>query len=327
MLGPLDVVHVGERGAVPREPRRAAAGGGDDAELHVGVRRAGARVAERRRRLIGVAGVGDVEGIDLALVGALVEELRRVGRPPVAACAIELLLRDELGGAVRDVGPVLPGEAARLAAGGVRDPQIAVAQEPDPLAVGRQARIVGIAGAEVERARRPARAVEEEDLRAERDEQLLPVLGGLHADDAADARARALAARLLGGGELDVVGGDEVRRGGELANLLRVGVELEQLGDRRARAGAEEEDVAVGEERDDLRRAEAVVARGGEVGDGLGIDRRRRRRRRRCRRRRGDDRLRRRRARGGGGRRGAAAGEDEREGGESLHARSIPREV
>src|SRR5207253_10053776 len=122
-----------------RDPLRLAARGADNALVHLRVRRARAWVFERDRRALRMARIGDVDGVQRAPVGALEADLLAVGRPPEPAAPAELLLRDELGDAVLDsfgVDRQPPGQSVR------DEPEIAVANERDGPAIGRQMRIV-----------------------------------------------------------------------------------------------------------------------------------------------------------------------------------------
>jgi hypothetical protein len=64
---------------VPRDPRRCATGEVHDAEVDDRVRPTRARILERRRRLLGMTRIRDVERVHRSVVGALKRDLFAVG--------------------------------------------------------------------------------------------------------------------------------------------------------------------------------------------------------------------------------------------------------
>src|SRR5205085_9445058 len=110
----------------------------DDSEPRLDVRLAGPWVRRRLDRILRVRRVAEPHPLHPARVGLFVDQPRRIGRPDVAAEAIELLLRDELRLAVGDETLSAGGEL--LLALGIGNPQLVAADEGDRRAIGRQRR-------------------------------------------------------------------------------------------------------------------------------------------------------------------------------------------
>src|SRR5262249_5135351 len=136
---PHDLDEIAIPRMIPLDPLRFAAAGRDDAQIDLRVRLARARVLERDRRALRMPRVGDVDRLHRARIGALEADLLAVRRPPESAPAAQLLLRDELGYAVLEAFG-MPGQPAGRAVGD--QPEIALADESDRPAVGRQMWIV-----------------------------------------------------------------------------------------------------------------------------------------------------------------------------------------
>ena len=101
--GPRDVDEVGEHVPIPEDLRPGTVGGVHQPQRHVGVRRAGGRVAVRNRRTIRVGRVGDPPPLHRRAVDPCDRQARSVRAPPVAAEPVELLGGDEVGHAPGDI--------------------------------------------------------------------------------------------------------------------------------------------------------------------------------------------------------------------------------
>ena len=134
-------------GVAEIHPRHLTARGGNHAEPHARVLLTGEWVSV----LLGLGTVArpvwDNEWRDMTLVGLLEREERPVVVPPEPPEACQLLLRDELGEAVRQVRLPVERESSFFTARNVQGVQLAVSHERDVIAGGRQLRI-GAARAE-----------------------------------------------------------------------------------------------------------------------------------------------------------------------------------
>src|SRR5207249_11629888 len=78
-LRPHDVREIRVPREIVMDPLRLSAADADDAQVDLRVRRARTRVLERYRRALGMARIGDVDGVHRACVGALETDLLAVG--------------------------------------------------------------------------------------------------------------------------------------------------------------------------------------------------------------------------------------------------------
>ncbi len=207
--------------------------------------------------------VGDVMQLDRREIRLLVREEARVRRPPESVRPVHFLLRDELRFAVRERRGCTMRKLEVRARRDVDHVELAVAQRRDARAVRRELRRKPTSARQRNGAAR--RALHDEQLAAERHENLAPVLGELEAHEPPRGDALALAARLFLGAQAlfsapQQLGRDELalgaRRDGELVEAL----------DRVARPAAQvEHGGAVRRGRRLHRLAERVVARRGDV--------------------------------------------------------------
>lgn len=98
-------------------------------QRHGGIVGAGGRVAVRTGRLVGVCRVGDPPRGHGGIVDALDQKAGSVSEPPVAAHAVELFRRDEVGEAPRDVVGVRTAQHGGSATGEWHDVERAIAHE------------------------------------------------------------------------------------------------------------------------------------------------------------------------------------------------------
>ncbi len=220
----------------PPGPRARA--GDKDAQLHADVGIAGRRVA-----LLDDVGAVRVDLVALlhrhgGFVDAREGDRRVVRRPPVPGVAVHLLVGDELGHAVADGVAAVVRQLDGPAAGQLDHPQVAVADEADEAALGRELGVGGETAAVGQLAHGIAAGlaqVDQVELPAQREQHRLPVRRPLVIDDAAEAcDALALATRLLLVRQpllarQHVVGIDQARAGAGL-DVVRPQVEAVAVG-------------------------------------------------------------------------------------------------
>ena len=168
------------------EPFRGTAGGGDDAQVHVGIVLAGLRIAfglgeGARAQHIGVRKNRFAAGIELQ-----VAERFRIRRPPEAGAQVQFLGVDPIGDAIAQRVGAVAREARLLAGGHVHRIEVPAAAERDHTGVGRElgiqfrnrrfGELVPLGGV----------GVDQEQVAAGAVEHRLAIAGDLHA---ADARA------------------------------------------------------------------------------------------------------------------------------------------
>ena len=110
--------------------------------VSLGVRLARTWVEALLGLALGVCGVADTEHLDVRLVDLFEHDAFAIGREPEATHAVELLLRDELGHAVRLLlgASTRDGDLGALAVE-VEDANVVVAYVCDALSVGREVRV------------------------------------------------------------------------------------------------------------------------------------------------------------------------------------------
>ena len=253
-LAPVDAGQVGEPFVVPRHLDALAALEVEHPQRDHGVVRAGLRVADRAGLGGRVRRVADEPGQHLALVDVRGGELRGVGRPPVAAVALHLLGRDELGEPPVRVGRVGRGELAdaSLDLAHVERP---VDHERDPLARAVQARVVDRPG-RAQLAGRTLHQIGQEHPARDGEHRSSNGLVGRVRRDARRTLARALAPGAFGLGE--VAFGLLLPRVEHQPFLGPGDLEHPQAADRVvARLGAQVDDpLAVGRDREGAGHAE-----------------------------------------------------------------------
>ena len=246
----------------------------DETETEDGVVLPRPRVGDALGRDPRTTGIGERPALDAREIGLFEEQRAAVRRPPEAARAFELLLGDELGGAVGEIVRAAAGDGMRLRVVDADGEEIVPHQVRDRLSVRRQVRIDRRRFPDGELAPRAGRALDEDEAARERDEHVARVPGQLVAGEAGGDDPHALAPRLLGRREHLAALGDIVGREHQ-ARLAAAHVHLVERLPRIARGAAEEEDGARIRQRADRRgTTEAKPAALGVGAEERGIERR-----------------------------------------------------
>ena len=268
VLLPDDGGEVGVALAVPGDPGGLPSRHRDESERHLGVLLPRPRIGPALRLALGMRGVGDAQHLDARDVGVLVGDGAAVRRPPVALRPAHLLLRDELGLAVRDVPAAALREPVLLSRRHIGHVQVVVAHARELRRVGREARVDGEATRARELAHGAGGALDHEQPARERYQDAPAVARELIRDDAAGALALPLAPRALLDREALLGTAQDAGRGEQHALLLARHVVLVEILHDAARTRAQEEHrLAVGRQRDRVRLAEPEAPGGGELGE------------------------------------------------------------
>ena len=199
-IAPVHPGQVDVRVAAQVDPLRLRAGErGNHPQLHPHVGIAGGRVALLDHlHAVGIHLVALLHR-HRAFIDARKGNGRIIRRPPVTGVAVHFLVGDELGHAVADDRAAVRRELYLLAAGQIDHPQVALADEADKPALGRDLRVGGEAFAVGELAHRAAGQLVQVQLAGQREQQALGIGRELVIDDATHrGDALALAAGLLG---------------------------------------------------------------------------------------------------------------------------------